>query len=121
MAQEGLGVLLCHKLGSLLLSDLSVQLRLPNRAVLVPREDPGPQEVQADIPQCHLCGLAVQGAQEGREALEFHLFHWVLVKTRLEIPGRLFLLFRLGSQEHQSGLEQGSLEGLAGLVFQGNL
>lgn len=53
----------------------------------------------------YLCGLAVQGAQEGREALEFHLFHWVLVKTRLEIPGRLFLLFRLGCQEHQSGQE----------------
>lgn len=53
----------------------------------------------------YLCGLAVQGAQEGREALEFHLFHWVLVKTHLEIPGRLFLLFRLGCQEHQSGQE----------------
>lgn len=121
MALGDLEVLLCHRQGSSLLSDLSVQLRLSNLAVLESREDPGPRGVQVDTPQCHLCGLAAQGGQEGQEALGLHLFHSVLVKTRLEIPGHLFLLFHLGSLEHQPGLEQRNLEGPVGLVLQGNL
>lgn len=121
MALGALEVLLCHRQGSSLLSDLSVQLRLSNLAVLEFLEDPGPQVVQADTPQCHLCGLVAQGGQGGREALGLHLSHLVLVKTRLEIPFHLFLLFHLGSLEHQSGLEQGNLEGLVGLAIQGNL
>lgn len=68
-----------------------------------------------------MCGLVAQGGQGGREALGLHLSHLVLVKTRLEIPFHLFLLFHLGSLEHQSGLEQGNLEGLVGLAIQGNL
>lgn len=121
MALEGLEVLPCHRLGSSLLSDLSVQLHLSTLAVLESQEAPGPRVVQADTPRCHLCVLAAQGGQEGQEALGLHLFHLVLAKTRLEIPGHLFLLFHLGSLEHQSVLEQGTLEGLVGLVFQGNL
>lgn len=35
-------------------SYLSVQLRLSNLAVLEFLEDPGPQVVQVDTPQCHL-------------------------------------------------------------------
>lgn len=121
MALEVHEVLLCRRQGSPLLSDLSVQLRLSNLAVLESQEDPGPRVVQVDTPQCHLCGLAAQGDQEGQEAPGLHLFHLVLVMTRLEILGHLFLLFRLGNLEHQAGLESGNLEGLAGLVFQGNL
>lgn len=105
MALGGLEVLLCHRQGSSLLSDLSVQLHLSNLAVLEFLEDPGPQVVQADTPQCHLCGLAAQEGQEGQEALGLHLFHLVLVKICLEIPVHLFLLFHLGSLEHRSGLE----------------
>lgn len=58
----------------------------------------------------YLCGLAVQGVQGGQEALGLHLFHLVLVKTHLGLPGHLFLLFRLGSQEHQAGLERRGLQ-----------
>lgn len=58
----------------------------------------------------YLYGLAAQGVQEDREALGLHLFRLVLVKTRLAILGHLLILFRLGSQEHQAGLEQGSLQ-----------
>lgn len=105
MALEGLEVLPCHRQGSSLLSDLSVQLRLSNLAVLESQEGPGPQGAQADTPQCHLCGLAAQGGREGQEAPGLHLFHLVLVKTHLEILDHLFLLFHLGSLEHQSGLE----------------
>lgn len=105
MALEGHEVLLCRRQGSSLLSDLSVQLHLSNLAVLESQEGPGPRVVQVDTPQCHLCGLAAQGGQEGREAPGLHLFHLVLVMTRLEIPGHLFLPFHRGSLEHQPGLE----------------
>lgn len=64
----------------------------------------------------YLCGLAAQGVQEGLEAQGLHLFHLVLVETRLEVPGHLLLLFLLGSQGHQPDLEQGSLQGVQELM-----
>jgi len=71
---------------------------------------PWAPSISWEIHSTYSCGLVAQGGQEGQEALGLHLFHLVLVKTHLEIPFHLFLLFHLGSPEHQSGLEQRNLQ-----------
>lgn len=121
MAQGAPEVLPCHRRGSCLLSDLFLRLRPSALAALEFPGDPDPLVVQAGIPQCRSCGLAVQGAREAQGGLGVHPVRLVLAMIHLETPGHLSLLSHQGSQEHQPVLELGSLEGLAGLAILGNL